>query len=346
MNTILNLFRISLVAVAVAVLAACGGGSDSVSSAVTSTPGAAPSMGGTKIGTLAAGASPGVTAENCPLLNAPALNPPAITGADMQAVSDILLAVDPGHGYAEFARLPATFIWWVRSDGNAVDMLSLGAAVHETNHKIDAALRNLCNTDGLARFFSDGQVHVTDLSRNDLLANYSIVGETYPAGLKSSRSLRYDAYVTAAASSSGNDLSILLDELNAYTGGANLEARLFSNRTYAFLTVRADADAGGMADFMLFLQAYLKAARLNHPATYAKLQAQTRTIGFIQFAWTRAEAMLAAIYPYSTAAAANNPAQISQEVISAIYSADFLDELDKLGISHKTRADWASTYLK
>lgn len=346
MNTRLNIFRIPLLAVTIAALAACGGGSDSVSSVVTSTPAAAPSPGVTKAATLPAGASPGVTAANCLLLSAPTLTPPVITGADMQAVSDILLAVDPTHSYPEFARLPATFMWWVRSDGNAVDMLSLGAAVHETNHKIDSALRNLCDTDGLARFFSDGQVHVTDISRNDILANYSIAGEAYPATLKSSRSFRYDLYVTAAASSSGNDLSILLDELNAYTGGANLEAKLFSSATYAFLTIRADADVGGMADFMLFLQAYLKAARLNYPATYSKLQAQTRTKAFIQFAWTRAETILAAVYPYSTAAAESNPARIPLDVIRAVYSADFLQELDMLGISHKTPADWASTYLK
>jgi len=346
MNARLNIFRIPLLAVIIAALSACGGGSDSVSSVVTPTPAAAPSPGGTKTATLPAGASPDVAAKNCPLLSAPTLIPPVITGADMQAVSDILLAVDPTHSYPEFARLPATFMWWVRSNNNAVDMLSLGAAVHETNHKIDSALRNFCNTDGLARFFADGQVYVTDISRNDILANYSIAGEAYPAALKSSRSLRYDLYITAAASSSGNDLAILLDELNAYTGAANLEVKLFSSAAYGFLATRADADVGGMSDFMLFLQAYLKAARLNYPATYSKLQAQTRTKAFIQLAWARAETVLAAAYPYSTAAAAGNPARIPLDVIKAVYSADFLQELDLLGIAYKTPADWASTYLR
>ena len=296
--------------------------------------------------TLPAGASPNVTAANCALVSAPATAPAVISGADMQAVNDILLAVDPAHGYSEFARLPGTFIWWVRSDSSSVDMLSLGAAVHETNHKIDSTLRNLCNTDGLARFFADGQVYVTDISRNDKLANYSIAGETYPAPLKSTRGFRYDLYVTGAASSSGNDLSILLDELNAYTGGANLEVRLFSSPTYSYLATKADADAGGMVDFMLFLQAYLKSARLNHPTTYTALQAQARTKAFIQFAWTRAETVLAAAYPFSTAASANNAARIPVDVLSAVYSADFLLELDTLGIVHKTPADWALTYLK
>jgi hypothetical protein len=347
MKTRLNIFRLSFLAAAIAVLAACGGGGDAAppASVSTSTSPSTPAAGPAKVATLPAGASPNVTAANCAPISAPTTTPPVISGVDMQAVNDILLAVDPAHGYSEFARLPGTFMWWVRS-GSSVDMLSLGAAVHETNHKIDSTLRNLCNTDGLARFFADGQVYVTDISRNDKLANYSIAGETYPTALKSTRGFRYDLYVTGAASSSGNDLSILLDELNAYTGAANLEVRLFSSPTYSYLATRADADAGGMADFMLFLQAYLKAARLNHPATYTTLQAQARTKAFIQFAWTRAETVLAAAYPFSTAASANNAARIPVDVLMAVYSADFLLELDTLGIVHKAPADWASTYLK
>lgn len=263
----------------------------------------------------------------------------------MQAASDILQALSPAHGYSELARLPGTFMWWLRGDAS-VDMLSLGAAVHETNHKIDSTLRNICNSDGLARFFADGVVHVTDISRSEKLANYSIAGETYPANLKAARGFRYEAYVTAAASSSGNDLSILLDELNAYTGTAQLEVSLFANPAYAYLTTKADADVGGMADFMLFLQAYVKSARLNHPKTYAMIQAQPLTRSFIQFAWSRAEGVLASAYPYSTAASAGNGVRVSNEVIKAIYSADFLQELDLLGIAHKAPQDWAGTYLK
>ena len=350
MNTRLNGFRIPhlhlmAAVVTAATLAACGGGSDSPPTVVTSTTPMAPPAGSAKIATLPSGALQAVTAANCALLTAPTLTPPVIEGADMQAVSDILLAIDPASGYPEFARLPATFMWWVRGD-SAVDMLSLGAAVHETNHKIVSTLRNVCNTDGLARFFAEGQVYVTDISRNDKLDNYSIAGEAYPTALKTSRSFRYNLYITAAASSSGNDFSILLDELNAYSSGATLEVNLFSSPAYASLVTRADADVGGMVDFMLFLQAYLKAARLNHPATYSKLEVQTRTKAFIQFAWTRAEKILAAAYPYSTAASAGNPATIPLDVIKTIYSANFLQELDMLGISHKNPADWTSTYLK
>ena len=339
----MNIFRVPFLLALTAALAACGGGEgrtvvSSTSPGSTSTP--------PLIATLPAGASPSVTSANCPLLTASAITAPAISGADMQATSDILQAVDPVHSYSEFARLPATFMWWLRSGGDRVDLLSLGAAVHETNHRIDSTLRNLCNSDGFARFYADGRVYVTDLRKSDKLANYSVVAESYPASLKATRAFRFDAYITGSATSSGNDFSILLDELNAYSGAANFETKLVASAAYSQLAVKADSDVGGMADFMLFLQAYLQSARLNYPSTYSTIQGQGQTKVFIQFSWSRAEAILAAAYPYSSAASAGNAIRVPVDVLKAVYSADFLQELDALGISHKTAADFGLTYLK
>lgn len=340
----MNIFRIPLLLALTATLAACGGGGEERTVVSSTSPGTsnAPPL----IAAQPAGASPGVTAANCPLLTASGIAAPVINGADMQATSDILQAVDPVHSYSEFARLPATFMWWLRSGSDRVDMLSLGAAVHETNHKIDSTLRNLCNSDGLARFYAEGRVYVTDLRKSDKLANYSIAAESYPASLKASRAFRFDAYITGSATSSGNDFSILLDELNAYSGAANFEAKLMASAAYAQLAVRADADVGGMTDFMLFLQAYLKSARLSYPATYSTIQGQGQTKAFLQFSWSRAEAILAAAYPYSTSASAANAIRVPVDVLRAVYSADFLQELDALGITHKTAADFGLTYLK
>ncbi len=344
MKAKMNTFRIPLILALTAALVACGGGGGGRTVISTTSPG--PSNTAPQIPTLPAGPSPAVTTGNCALLTAAGITAPAISGADMQATSDILQAVDPVHSYPEFARLPATFMWWLRSGNDRVDLLSLGAAVHETNHKIDSTLRNVCNADGLARFFADGRTYITDLRKSDKLANYSIVAETYPANLRSSRALRFDAYITGSASSSGNDFSILLDELNAYTGAGSFEAKLLASAAYAQLAVRADSDVGGMTDFMLFMQAYLKSARLNYPATYSTIQGQGQTKVFIQFAWSRAEAVLAAAYPYSSAASDGNAIRVPVDVLRAIYSADFLQELDALGITHKTAADFSQTYLR
>ena len=339
----MHILNIPILLALTATLVACGGGEERT---VASSPSPGTNSAPPLIATQPAGSSPKVTAASCPLLTASEIIAPAIDGADMQATSDILQAVDAAHSYSEFARLPATFMWWVRSGSDQVDMLSLGAGVHESNHKIDSTLRNLCNSDGLARFYAEGRVHVTDLRKSDELANYSIAAESYPAALKGTRALRFEAYITGSARSSGNDFSILLDEVNAYSGGANFEAKLLANAAYAQLAVRADADVGGMTDFMLFMQAYLKSARLNHPATYSTISGQGQTKVYIQFAWSRAEAILAAAYPYSTAAAPGNAIKVPLDVLREIYSADFLQELDALGITHKTAADFGLTYLR
>ncbi len=349
-----TLFSIALASI----LAACGGGGGDTS---TSQPSAAQPTAPVvvvptpapvvvvpaAVATLAQGATPSVTAADCPRLTATTLSAPAINGADMQHVADVLASVDPAHGFAEFSRLPATLTWWMRSAGSAdekvVNQWSLGAAIHETNHEINSALRYRCHSDGLARYFVDGRVNVTGLKFGDT-DNYSIASETYPTPLKAARALRFDLYVTGAAKANGNDFSALLDELAAYSGGANFEVSLLANPTYSYLSKSGDLNVGGMVDVMLFLQSYLKAARLNHPSTYSAIQSQSQTLDFIQFSWSRAERILVLAYPFSMKAGGTQLVPV--DVITAIYSSTFLAELDALGITHKTAADWSTTYLR
>lgn len=350
MNTS-NLTHLFLSVAVAATLSACGGGA-SPSAAVGVTPPAtapaptppAPAPAPDAVATLPAGTAPTVTAADCPSLLL-AATAPTLVGADAQASAAVLAAVDLAHGHAELSRLPGYFSWWLRAAGPTVDEITLGVAVHETNHKIDFALRYVCNSDGLARYFVDGQVHATGLLAGTT-SNYSIAAEAYPAALKSPRALRFDTYITGSAASSGNDFSVLLDELTSYTGGAGFEVGLLSNSnaTYAYLARSGDANAGGTADFMLFMQAYLKAARLNHPSTYASIRSSGQTLAYLQFAWSRAERILGAMYPYSVAAGGTQV--VPTDVLAAVYSPEFLAELDALGITHKFASDWSKTYLR
>ncbi|MEP7295745.1 MAG: hypothetical protein ABI702_06105 [Burkholderiales bacterium] len=348
-----KLVKLFAVVASASVLVACGGGGSSSGSAPTGAtpapapvpspaPAPSPSPSPAPVATIPAGASPVVSSASCAGLQAVSVPAPAITAADMQSVSDVLTATDPQHGYAEFARLPAIFMWWVRTSPS-VNMDSISTAIHESNHVADLnLLSQACNTDGLARYYADSQAHVTGLS-NSGTDNYSIVSETYPSALKAPRALRYDLYVTGSASSNGNRFNVLLDELNAYSGAANFEAKLLAS-SYSYLATPGDKNAGGMVDFMLFTQSYLKAARLNHPASYVAIQSSGQTLAYLQFAWTRAERILATMYPYSVSAGGGQGVPV--DVIAQIYSAPFLSELDALGIAHKTAADWSTTYLR
>ena len=296
------------------------------------------------IALLPPGIFPAVSSADCPRLlsQAQAVASLSINGADMQLVSDILKATSPNHGYQLFARMPGTLMWWLRSQGS-IDMGTVGAAVHETNHAFDNAIRQVCNSDQKARLLLDSVVNATDVvNGNGSTANYSIAGETIPVSLKASR--RYEIYITGAAEANGNDSAVMLDELNAYTGGAEFELGLLSNSSYSALKNSGDFNAGGQVDFMLYTLAYLQASRLNHPITYSNIVSQTNTIKYIQTVWTRAEANLVALYPY-TSLAGTGGMVVSREALAAAYSLAFIGELDRLGITHKSAADWSGTYL-
>jgi hypothetical protein len=49
-------------------------------------------------------------------------------------------------------------------------------------------------------------------------------------------------------------------------------------------------------------------------------------------------------YPYSIDA--GGPLIVPTDVLATTYSADFLEELDRLGIPHRSRADFAATNLR
>lgn len=295
---------------------------------------------------LSAGSHPLLVAADCARLLSgdQAIAALTIQGADMQQVADMLKTTNPAHAYQVFARAPLNVMWWLRSQGGSINMVTVGAAVHESNHEIDTALRSTCNTDRIARLLLNGAVQRTDLvTGNGSTANYSIAGETVPAALKSG--LRYATYITGAASASGNDFSVLLDELNAYTGATEFEVGLLSDPVFNVLRANGDFNAGGQADFMLYALAYLKAARLNHPSSYAAIKSQAGTLQYIQTVWTQAEANLAALYPFTVISGAGEMV-ISKDTLAAAYSPDFLAELDLLGIAHQPASAWATTYLR
>lgn len=307
----------------------------------------APATKKTPVATLPAGVSPSLGTADCAVLQGATPTAPSLADADVRAISDILGAVDAPHSYAEFVRTPGVLTWWVRSTGTAVDLTALGMAVHETNHAIDNLLTDQCNVGGFARYYADGQVHRIDTRYGDT-SNRSIIASTYPAALKTSRALRYDLYVTGTAANNGNDFASLLEEFNAYAGAAKLELKVRSTPGYDYLysdKVLSDEDLGGMVDFMLFMQHYLLSARLNHATTYAAIQGLPDTRAFMQFAWTRAEAILEASYPYTTKATGAGGTVVPADVLAEIYSAPMLAELDALGITHKVASDWAATYF-
>ena len=330
-------------------LVGCGGGGTAVPTTTTEPALVEETQAPAKnpVPTEAAGPNVTLTLTDCARLTGNPVPSPAITGADMQEVNDVLLSQDAKHSYDVFQRSPADVMWWVRSGSTAVTLGTLGNGVHQTNHVIDFLLSAICSEDRYSRYLLDGQVHLTGTRMGDT-ANLVIVDNTYPAALKVSRSVRFGTYITEAAGNSRNDFSSLLEEFNAFAGAAALEAAVRGNPEMTYLYQKnaiSDENVGGMVDFMLFMQHYLLAARSSSPQTYSAIQGQPDTLAFMQALWTRAESVLVRAYPISTTATGKGGTVVPADVFAEIYSSQMLSELDALGITHKVAADWVGTYF-
>jgi hypothetical protein len=266
----------------------------------------------------------------------------------VKSIHDLLQEVDNKHGYQLFMRHHNEFLRWI--DIGA----PLSTAIHETNHAIDSLLR-LCEPNGNAKYYFFGEVHLSDLDWTDT-TNYSIVEETIPTALKSA--FRYETYITGSKEMNGNTFQILLDELNAYTGDAwfqiNFAASGKTTATTQYYSAYGTFQIDGMIDFMLYLEYFLKSARLNYPDAYATIVDQPQTLAYINYIWQKAEEALEAAYPYIIAdrgaqsiffASHYGEGTSGLDRLKATYSDDALAQLDALGIAHKSYSYWSNTYF-
>ncbi len=265
-----------------------------------------------------------------------------LTDERTKEIHDILLTVDPLHGYEVFIQAPDDFMFWL-NDLNT----SLTTAVHETNHYVN----------GYDCFSSDytylllGNGYLSNLEFDDTM-HISIVEETIPDYLK--EAIRYDIYIVDSKSANGNDLRILLDELSAYAGDAWFqiqfqESGLPAETEYYRLN---QFQIDGVVNFMVYLQYYLKSTRLNYPDKYELIKSQYNTMGYIQWLWIKAEDIVREAYPFlisdfsveyiffDMAGDASGLGHLKEA-----YSDDLLFELDNLGIRHLPADAWNDTYF-
>lgn len=293
-------------------------------------------------------ASPPITVADCPRLLAAATPVPTLTPGSMQFVGDVLASTDPSVGYDLFARLPGEVLYWV-NDFPSITSESIGYGIHETTHKLDGALSVLCNLgDSYRRYYLLGHVATTDLSQYDkATASYAIVAESLPVSLKNDF---YSSYIVRLGVP-GNTYTMLLDELTAYTNGGTASLSIAKSPTYNYLsplvvTIRAGSDLHGVPQFMSFLIAYLRAARLNHQETYTAIQSLPLTLVYTQKLWTAAETLLAQAYPYTQAGNNGLGFYVPTDSLAWVYAPEQLAELDLLGITHASSTAWNATYLK
>lgn len=257
---------------------------------------------------------------------------------------DLLWEVDKEHSFHVFVRNSSDFMIWSDLVGLHDDLSSLDGVIHEVNHGLDTRLR-ICDSQFRKGFMFCGNVYFVEVNSNNT-EHISIVEETIAQSLKEVS--RYETYIEGHKDAD-NSFDSLLEELTAHAGGAQFTYRYLESGKAPTIsgTSRSDGNLNGMLNFMVFLQYYLKTARLNYPDTYAILQSP-KTLAYMQLLWTKSESLLKQNYKYSTVSGNNGMYQliVDLDYFNAAYSEDLLNELNLIGISHQDRNHWATTYLK
>lgn len=261
-------------------------------------------------------------------------NPVLASGADTAAMTALLSAPEYASVRPLFGAAQQQVMWWIRN-AKSMDLQALLTAFHEANHMLDFAL-SACHGNR-AVFHFRGAIHVTDYVRGQAPA-FALAASEIPDAIKSQPNGRYAVYFGNRNVYRG-DFFPLIDELNAHVAGAEFEVAIADTPVYREMMARANSingNIGGMADFMLYTVAYLKALRASDPAAWKRLVARQKMMAHVQRLWSAAEAVLAraaplapehgGLYQYPTAA------------LNAAYAPALLAELDAAGIRHGGRA--------
>lgn len=236
---------------------------------------------------------------------------------NIQLLNNLLPQYDPDHAYKVFLRRPADFVNWIANgNGGKVHVVGVGLATHETLHMDDTALRD-CAPANTYKTLQFGTILVSGVTPGTT-ANMSIVDSVLDPTLKTGQ--RYTTYIQNAAA--GNDFAVLLDEFSAYSGAAHVDFEMLAKAAPGTPASKMDLNLGGTVNFMVFLEAYLKAAQLNAPATFDSIRNNAQTVAVIQALWNRAEADLTEPYIFTLNSARGLVVDLSY--LKAAYSADLL----------------------
>jgi hypothetical protein len=260
--------------------------------------------------------------------------PARASGNDTAAMTALLAAPEYASVRPLFNAAQPQVMWWIRNAAS-MELQALLTAFHEANHMLDFAL-SACHGNR-AVFHFRGEIHVTDYVRGQA-PGFVLADSEIPADIKAQPNGRYAVYFGNRNVNRG-DFFPLIDELNAHVAGAEFEVALADTPLYRATAVQArsiNGNIGGMADFMLYTGAYLKALRASDPGAWKRLVARKKMMAHVQRLWTAAEAVLARAAPL--APEHGGLYQYPAAALNAAYAPALLAELEAAGIRHGGRA--------
>lgn len=255
------------------------------------------------------------------------------SGNDTAAMTALLAAPEYASVRPLFNAAQPQVMWWIRNAAS-MDLQALLTAFHEANHMLDFAL-SACHGNR-AVFHFRGEIHVTDYVRGQA-PGFVLAASEIPDDIKAQPNGRYAEYFGRPNVNRG-DFFPLIDELNAHVAGAEFEVAIADTPVYRAMAARANSvngNIGGMADFMLYTGAYLKALRASDPQAWERLVARKKMMAHVQRLWTAAEAVLAKAAPL--APEHGGLYQFPAAALNAAYAPALLAELDAAGIRHGGR---------
>ncbi|QBE62387.1 hypothetical protein [Pseudoduganella lutea] len=255
------------------------------------------------------------------------------SGSDTAAMTALLSAPEYASVRPLFNAAQPQVMWWIRKAAS-MDLQSLLTAFHEANHMLDFALSDCHGRRAVFHF--RGEIHVTDYERGQA-PKFLLAASEIPDDIKAEPNGRYNAYFGNPRINRG-DFFPLIDELNAHVAGAEFEVAVADTPVYRAMAARANSvngNIGGMADFMLYTVAYLKALRASDPDAWRRLVARKKMMAHVQRLWTAAEAVLAKAAPL--APEHGGLYQFPAAALNAAYAPALLAELDAAGIRHGGR---------
>lgn len=248
--------------------------------------------------------------------------------SDEKALEALIEPIKSAHANRLISLAGDEVMWDIRAFGE-ISISTVPTGIHEANHIVDFLL-SACNGQRATYVFA-GQTYVTDLVRGST-PPYRIAAEKIPASIKARQLGRYAPYFERTRPLPGDDITTLMDEFNAYAGGAQLEIDLAATPLYREIAGAFDGNIGGTADFMLYTLCYLKAVNEKDPRAYQRIKQSPLFVAHLQRLWADAERVLAAAQPYLQKR--GGLYQLDQETLDVIYSEAYIAELDKLSVRH------------
>jgi hypothetical protein len=209
----------------------------------------------------------------------------ASTFEDLMPLVTALQASGSDHARWLLSEELISIAWFMRAL-QSMTLESAATAVHEATHYARRRLSSC--VAGKQVFMLGGKVYKTGLQQG-LTRHMSFAADFVPKGFPAERSFRFRKYLRESSNIIPNQFPTLLDELVAYTGGAEITL-LFIKDPSSPITLRAeieryDGDVSGASELLLFCFSYLSGLRQVAPFEYDELINTDGVLELLRAVW-------------------------------------------------------------